>query len=118
ADARRLRAYDVIGNRSPGPRPGGAGYWHDPTTLEVYYEAQMDLCRLRPVLDLYDPSWPVLPAASGLGPAKVVADAAGRAGHAVNTLVSDGAIIRGGMVVNGILGQGVVVESGAEVEDS
>jgi glucose-1-phosphate adenylyltransferase len=120
ADAGRLRAYDVIGTRptGAGAGAGAAGYWHEPTTLEVYYDAQMDLCRLRAVLDLYDPSWPVYPAASGLGPAKVVADAAGRAGHAVNTLVSDGAIIRGAMVVNGVLGQGVVVESGAEVEDT
>jgi glucose-1-phosphate adenylyltransferase len=118
AAARRVMAHDVIGSRPPEPPRPAAGYWHDPTTLEVYYEAQMDLCRLRPVLDLYDPSWPVLPASSGLGPAKVVADSAGRPGHAINTLVSDGAIIRGAMVVNGILGHGVVIESGAEVEDT
>ena len=117
-DTRRLQAFDVIGGRPTGTGSGAAGYWHEPTTLEAYYDAQMDLCRLRAVLDLYDPSWPVYPAASGLGPAKVVADAAGRAAHAVNTLVSDGAIIRGAMVVNGVLGQGVVVESGAEVEDT
>src|SRR5262249_58206588 len=52
------------------------------------------------------------------GAAKVVADATGRAGQALNTLVSDGAVIRGGVVINGVLGHGVVIESGAEVEDS
>ena len=92
--------------------------WHDPTTLEAYYDAQMDLCTPRPALDLYNPAWPVRPVPSGLGPAKVVADAAGRAGQALNTLVSDGAVIRGGVVINGVLGHGVVIESGAEVEDS
>jgi glucose-1-phosphate adenylyltransferase len=48
----------------------------------------------------------------------VVADAAGRAGQALDSLVSDGAVIRGGVVVKSVVGHGVVVESGAEVEDS
>ena len=109
-------AYDGLDNRIPGAPQGT--YWHDPTTLEAYYEAQMDLCTPRPALDLYNVAWPLLPMASGLGPAKVVADAAGHAGQALNSLVSDGAIIRGGAVFNTVLGHGVVVESGAEVEDS
>ena len=109
-------AYDGLDNRIPGV-PEGA-YWHDPTTLEAYYEAQMDLCTPHPALDLYNVAWPLLPVASGLGPAKLVADAAGHAGQALNSLVSDGAIIRGGAVFNTVVGHGVVVESGAEVEDS
>jgi glucose-1-phosphate adenylyltransferase len=94
------------------------GFYHDPDTLEAYYDAQMDLCTPRPALDLYDPRWPVRAVPSALGPAKVVGDAAGRAGQALNSLVSDGAVVRGGVVVNTILGHGVVVEPGAEVEDS
>ena len=118
ADALRVVAHDVLETRLPGCSQGPGAYWHDPTTLEAYYDAQMDLCTPRPALDLYNPAWPVRPVPSGLGPAKVVADAAGRAGQALNTLVSDGAVIRGGVVINGVLGHGVVIESGAEVEDS
>jgi len=118
ADALRVMAYDVLETRLPGSAQGRGAYWHEPTTLEAYYDAQMDLCTPRPALDLYNPAWPVPPIPSGLGPAKVVADATGRAGQALNTLVSDGAVIRGGVVINGVLGHGVVVESGAEVEDS
>ena len=118
ADAIRVMAYDVLDTRLPGCAQGPGAYWHEPTTLEAYYDAQMDLCTPRPALDLYNPAWPVLPVPSGLGPAKVVADATGRAGQALNTLVSDGAVIRGGVVINGVLGHGVVIESGAEVEDS
>jgi glucose-1-phosphate adenylyltransferase len=111
-------AYDVEENRLPGTPQYTGAYWHDPTTLEAYYDAQMDLCTPRPALNLYNPAWP-LPALPGeLGPAKVVADQAGRAGQALNTLVSDGALIRGGVAVNAVLGRGVVIESGAEVEDS
>jgi glucose-1-phosphate adenylyltransferase len=114
----RVLAHDVGDGRVPGTGDGQGAYWHDPTSLETYYAAQMDLCTPRPALDLYNPAWPVAPVASGLAPAKVVADVAGRAGQALNSLVSDGSIIRGGVVVNTVVGHGVVVESGAEVEDS
>jgi glucose-1-phosphate adenylyltransferase len=118
ADGLRVMAYDVLDNRLPGATNGRGTYWHEPTTLEVYYEAQMNLCTPSPTLDLYNPEWPLPPIASGLAPAKVVADAVGRAGQAHNSLVSDGAVIRGGAAINTILGHGVVIESGAEVEDS
>ena len=112
----RMMAYDPLDNHLPGASHGA--YWHEPTTLEAYYAAQMDLCTPRPLLDLYNPAWPVRAAASGLASAKVVADPAGRAGQALNSLVSEGSVIRGGVVVNSVLGHAVVVESGAEVEDS
>ena len=78
----------------------------------------MELCTPHPALDLYDPGWPVLPVASGLGPAKVVADRVGRMGQALNALVADGAIIRGGVAQNTVIGHGVVIDSAAEVDDS
>jgi len=94
------------------------GFWHDPTSIEAYYEAQMNLCTPRPRLDLYDRTWPVRPVGGPYGPAKVVADAAGRPGQALNSLVSSGAVVHGGAVINTILGHGVIVDSGAEVEDA
>jgi ADP-glucose pyrophosphorylase len=109
-------AYDVGESRVPGAARGA--YWHVPSTLEAYYTAQMHLCTPSPPLDLYNMEWPLCSSVSGLGPAKVVADDAGRPGQALNTLMADGALIRGGVAINTILGQGVVIESGAEVEDS
>lgn len=106
------------GNAAESATAGRGTYWHQPTTLEAYYEAQMDLCTPRPAFDLHDPTWRLPRVASGLAPAKVVADAAGRCGQALNALVADGALIRGGVVINTIVGHDVVVESGAEVEDS
>jgi len=118
AGALRVTVYDVLENPLPGAAEGAGVYWHEPTTLEAYYNAHMDLCTPRPALDLYNSAWPVPPIATGLAPAKVVADAAGRAGQALNTLVSDGSVIRGGVAMNSVLGHGVMIESGAEVEDS
>ena len=111
-----VSAYDVGESRLPGATRGA--YWHVPSTLEAYYTAQMHLCTPTPVLDLYNAEWPLLSSVSGLGPAKVVADAAGRPGQALNSLMADGAVIRGGVAINTILGHGAVIESGAEVEDS
>jgi glucose-1-phosphate adenylyltransferase len=118
AQALHVAAYDVLDNHIPGGEQHAGAFWHDPRSLEAYYDAQMNLCTPRPELDLYNPDWPLWPVAGGLGPAKVVADAAGRAGQALNSLVSDGAVVRGGVVVNTVVGHGVVVESGAEVENS
>jgi glucose-1-phosphate adenylyltransferase len=103
-------------------RPSGSGprlYWHDPASLETYYAAQMDLCTPEPELDLYDPSWPIRSVTSGLPPAKVTSDpACAHMGQAVNSLLADGCVIRGGAVIRSVVGLGSVVETGAEIEDS
>jgi glucose-1-phosphate adenylyltransferase len=112
----RVMAYDVGDSRLPGATHGA--YWHLPSSLEAYYGAQMQLCTPSPILDLYNTEWPLHSSLSGLGPAKVVTDSAGRTGQALNSLLADGALIRGGIAINTILGHGVVIESGAEVEDS
>jgi len=114
----RLSAYNVLENRVPGGPGGHGAYWHEPATVEEYYRAQMELCTSRPALDLYNPAWPLSAAGNGLAPAKVVTDSAGRAGQALDALVSDGSVIQGGVVIKSVLGHGVLVESGAEVEDS
>ena len=110
--ALRVAAHDP----SDGERRGV--FWHDPTSVEAYYDMQMNLCTPRPAFDLHDPAWPLCAATTAAGPAKVVADGAGRPGQTLNALVSDGVLVRGGTVVNTVLGHGVVVESGAEVEDA
>jgi len=109
AEDLRIVVYDVA-------HAAGA-YWHDPTSVEAYYDAQMDLCGPRPGLDLFNPAWPLPAAPSPFGPAKMGLDEAGHPGHTLSCLVADGTLIRGGIVANSVLGHGVLVESGAEVQD-
>lgn len=110
----RVVVHDVFDGSLPG---SGHAYWHEPTSIEAYYAAQMDLCGQRPALDLFNPAWP-LPAAPGqFGPARMGLDDGGHSAHAVSCLVADGVVMRGGYVATSVLGRGVVVESGAEVED-
>ena len=108
-----VMAYDVL----DGDRPQAA-YWHEPTSVEEYYDAHMQLCSARSPLDLHDPAWPMPALPTGLAPARVVADEVGRQGQALNAIVSEGTMVRGGVVLNAVVSPRVRVESGAEVEDA
>jgi glucose-1-phosphate adenylyltransferase len=117
AERFRVIVHDALDSNLPGAGHARAAYWHEPTSIEAYYAAQMDLCGQRPALDLFNPAWPLPAAPSLFGPARMALDDGGHPGQAVSCLVSDGAVIRGGYVATSVVGRGVVVESGAEVED-
>jgi glucose-1-phosphate adenylyltransferase len=97
---------------------GGRPYWRDVGTLDAYWEANLDLTRVVPELNLYDESWPVLGRQPTRPPAKFVFDDAGRRGMAVDSLVSGGCIVSGGTVRRSILFNGVKVADASLVEDS
>jgi glucose-1-phosphate adenylyltransferase len=114
AGAHRVVAHDLLSARQSERRT----YWHEPATIEAYYGAQMDLCTGSPHLDLYDPGWPVLGTGDGLPPAKVVSGESAHAGQALDSLLGDGSVIRGGSVIRSVVGRGVLIDVGAEIEDS
>src|SRR5207302_4763319 len=97
---------------------GGGGRRRQPRSSRLAGRGGAHAVRGQIPLHLYNPAWPVRARATGLAPAKVVADPAGRAGQALNSLVCEGSMICGGVVVSSVLGHAVLVESGAEVEDS
>ncbi len=95
-----------------------AQYWRDVGTLEAYYEANMDLASVAPVLNLYDTSWPIRTHQRQYPPAKFVFAEAGRTGTALDSVISSGCIISGGTVRNSVLSPDVRVNSYAEVDSS
>ncbi len=97
---------------------GGRPYWRDVGTLDAFWEANLDLTRVVPELNLYDESWPVLGRQPTRPPAKFVFDDVGRRGMAVDSLVSGGCIVSGAVVRRSILFHGVRVSDGSLVEDS
>jgi glucose-1-phosphate adenylyltransferase len=117
AERLRVVVHDVFDSCLPGIGHARASYWHEPTSIEAYYAAQMNLCGQRPALDLFNAAWPLPAAPSPFGPARMGLDEGGHPGHAVSCLVADGSVLRGGYVATSVVGRGVVVESGAEVED-
>jgi glucose-1-phosphate adenylyltransferase len=97
-------------------------YWRDVGTLDAYYQANMDLIEVDPVLNLYDREWPIRTHQAQLPPPKFVFDdgpgADARRGEALNSMVCQGCIISGGHVRRSILSPNVRVNSFAVVENS
>jgi len=96
----------------------GVPYWRDVGTLDAYYEANMELGKLAPELDLYDRTWPIWTYQEQLPPAKFLFDEEDRRGMAVASMVSGGCMISGATVRRSLLFSSVRVESHALVEDS
>jgi glucose-1-phosphate adenylyltransferase len=110
------QVYDFLDNSVPGADPRDAGYWRDVGTLDAYFDAHMDLCAVQPVFSLYNDKWPILTHVPSQPPAKFVHDSGDRVGRALNSVVSNGVIVSGGLVRSSVLSPGVRVNSWARVE--
>jgi len=110
--------YDFANNKVPGATERDKGYWRDVGTLDSLYESNMDLVSVHPIFNLYNDQWPIHTWYPSLPPAKFVFDEDGRRGHAVDSLVSAGALIAGGTVRGCVVSPSVIVHSGALVERS
>jgi glucose-1-phosphate adenylyltransferase len=97
--------------------PNGEPYWRDVGTLDAYWEANLELAKVTPQLNLYDRDWPVWTFQEQLPPAKFVFDDDGRRGFAVDSMVSGGCILSGATVRRSVLFSNVRVDEGALVED-
>jgi glucose-1-phosphate adenylyltransferase len=96
----------------------GRPYWRDVGTLDAYWEANMELTKVVPDLNLYDKTWPIWTYQEQLPPAKFVFDDEGRRGAAIDSLVSGGCVISGATLRRSLLFSNVHVHSYALVEDS
>jgi len=110
------QVYDFTANKVPGAEPDDLPYWRDVGTLDSYFEAHMDLCAPVPVFNLYNDRWPILTHVPSQPPAKFVHDSGKHIGRALDSLVSNGVIVSGGLVRESVLSPGVRVNSWARVE--
>ncbi len=111
-----IYAYNFEANRIPGEPEDSVPYWRDVGTIDAYYEANMDLNHVKPELNLYNREWPVRSTSFSNPPAKFVFDEDNRRGQAIDSIVSDGCIVSGGIVRKSVLGRGVHIHTGALVE--
>ena len=114
----KVFAYSFFDNTVPGVEPHERGYWKDVGTIDSYYEANMDLIKVTPQLNLYNYQWPILTDQGNLPPAKTVFDMEGRRGQNLDSLVCGGCITSGSTVRRSILGPSCRVNSYAKIEDS
>jgi glucose-1-phosphate adenylyltransferase len=112
------QAYNFLENEVPGAEPRDAGYWRDVGTLDSYFESHLDLCAVHPIFNLYNDKWPILTYVPSQPPAKFVHDVGDRVGRAINSVVSNGVIVSGGLVLDSVLSPGVRVNSWSRVERS
>jgi glucose-1-phosphate adenylyltransferase len=117
-DAQKVYAYRFRDkNRKAVP------YWRDVGTLDAYYQANMDLIEVEPILNLYDNEWPIRTYQPQLPPPKFVFRDEGfsdniRRGEAHDSMVCQGCIISGGHVRRSILSPNARINSYAIVESS
>lgn len=93
-------------------------YWRDVGTIDAYWEANMELTKVIPELNLYDREWPIWTYQEQLPPAKFVFNDEGRTGKATDSLVSGGCLISGSCVTNSVLFSDVRVHSYCNIEGS
>jgi glucose-1-phosphate adenylyltransferase len=118
-----IKTQRVFGYRFRDKNRKAVPYWRDVGTLDAYYQANMDLIEIDPVLNLYDREWPIRTFQPQLPPPKFVFSDDGyrehaRRGEAHDSMVCQGAIISGGHVRRSILSPNVRVNSFALVETS
>lgn len=113
----RAAAHDFAASCIPN-RGTKETYWRDVGTLDAYWEANLDLTKVTPALDMYDLGWPIWTYQPQRPAAKFVFDDNWRRGMAVDSVVSSGCIVSGGLVRRSLLFSDVRVNSFSLVEDS
>lgn len=98
-------------------RVSADNYWRDVGTIDSYYQANMDLLKSIPALDLYQSDWPVRSYQAQTPPARAVPGKSGNEGIFINSILSGGTIISGGNVSHSILSQNVFIDDDALVEN-
>ena len=107
----RVFAHVFRGTDQP-PRP----YWRDVGTLGAYWRAHMDLLAPEPLLTLYDPRWPIRPAAAA--PRLIRSPSATAAGGTIESSIVTAGCEVAGKVSRSVLSDSVKVGRGAEVTES
>src|SRR5277367_1879392 len=98
--------------------PEADAYWRDVGTVDAYWAANLDLVSPTPSLDIYDPNWPIWTYQQQLPPAKFVFDDDDRRGMAVDSMVSGGCIVSGGMVRRSLMFSNCRVNSHARTREA
>jgi len=97
--------------------PGKPPYWRDVSTLDAYWEANMDLVQVDPHLNVYDNQWPIWTWQPQSPPAKFVFNDAHRCGVALDSMVAGGCIISGATLRRSLVFPDVRVNSFSLVQD-
>lgn len=116
-----VRRYRIWSHHFADSCVGGAGiapYWRDVGTVDAYWEANMELIKVVPELNLYDEDWPVWTWQEQVPPVKFIFDDDGRRGCAIDSMVAGGCIVSGAEIYRSMLFSRVRVNSYSRIEDA
>ncbi len=85
-------------------------YWKDVGTIDQYFQANLDLVKINPELNLYDKHWPIYSFQEQLPGAKFIFNDDYCRGQAIDSVVCAGCIISGATVDNSLLSTRVTIE--------
>ena len=96
-----------------------AKYWRDVGTIDSYWEANMELVSVNPEFNLYDSNWPIRTYQPQYPPARTIsAKGKKRDGLVLDSIISNGCIIKNARLLNCVLSPGVVVNHSADICES
>jgi len=95
-------------------------YWRDVGTIEAYFEANMDLCNVKPQLNLYHKDWPTYTLWHNDPPAKTVFSEPGdgRRAEVQDSLLCPGVVVSGAKVRRSVLSNRVYVDEHSQLDES
>jgi glucose-1-phosphate adenylyltransferase len=108
-----LKVKDGIREKILVDKTRDSSYWRDVGSIDLYYDASMELVGVDPLFNLYGEKWPIRTYQQPMPPSKCVIG-----GKISESIVCDGCIISGGTLWGSVLSPGVVVERDARVEQS
>jgi glucose-1-phosphate adenylyltransferase len=115
ARERAAHAYDFRQNMVPGACASDRCYWRELGTIDSYFNAHMDLRAVIPPFNLYNDRWPIVTRVSNQPPAKFAHEDQDGPGRALNSVVSNGVIVSGGLIRDSVLSPGARVDGRSRV---
>lgn len=109
-----VRAYKFGGERG---RVSNDQYWRDVGTIDAYFEANMDLLEPLPLLDIYQPGWPIRTCEIQAPPARTVSNN-NKNSLIVNSMINSGSIVISASINHTILSANVRAQPDVKIENA
>ncbi len=90
-------------------------YWRDVGTIDAYYQANMDLLKPVPPLNLYQRDWRIRTYQPQSPPARTIPGSSGTEDVFINSILADGVVIAGGNVRHSILFHNIFIDDKATI---
>ncbi|MCL4377367.1 MAG: sugar phosphate nucleotidyltransferase [Actinobacteria bacterium] len=110
---RNIFCYNFNDNIILGSKKNERAYWRDIGDLDEFYQANMDLIKQNPSINLYNDRWGIFTNPESMQPLKITENS-----NMEKSLISNGSVINNASIYNSILSYNVCVGEKSEISDS